>query len=278
MEAHDYEGGPPLGGMEVVDHDGRTTAYRYVEEGGEGPAILYVHGSGGTHRVWSAQYAPSGPSSPAAALDLSGHGESEDVSTDLGSATLAAYVDDVSAVARAVDANAVVGNSLGGAVVLQSVLEDRVDPAAVVLAGSGAKLSVHGRLRTALAKEFDSAIETLHAEDALFHDPPAKAIERSRATMRSVGQSVTRRDFETCHRFDVRERLDEIGVPTLALCGQYDRLTPPSYHEFLADELPNGTFETIEDAAHLAMIERSGPFNDAVETFLDAAFEGDDRR
>jgi pimeloyl-ACP methyl ester carboxylesterase len=265
-------------GMEYVDHDGRTTAYRYVEEGGEGPVVLYVHGSGGTHRVWSAQYTPSGPSNPATALDLSGHGESEELSTDPGSATLAAYVDDVSAVARAVDVDALVGNSLGGAVVLQSVLEGRVDPAAIVLAGTGAKLSVHDRLRAALTEDFESAVETLHAEDALFHDPPEAVVEHSIATMRAVGQSATRRDFETCHDFDVREKLDEISVPTLALCGQYDRLTPPSYHEFLADELPNGTFETIEDAAHLAMIERSGPFNDAVEAFLDAVFEGDDRR
>ena len=55
---------------------------------------------------------------PVAALDLSGHGESDDVDAEPGYTALSAYVDDVLAVAEAVDADVLVGNSLGGAVLL----------------------------------------------------------------------------------------------------------------------------------------------------------------
>lgn len=254
--------------METVDHDGRATAYRYVPGEGDDPPLLCVHGSGATHQLWSQQYAPTGPAHPAAALDLSGHGASDDVDTAPGSETLTAYVDDVVAVAEATDATVLVGNSLGGAVALETVLERDLPLDALVLAGSGAKLAVHEDLRTALADDFERAVDVLHGDDLLFHGSPQRAREHSVETMHAVGQAVTRRDFETCHRFDVRERLGEIDVPTLALCGEHDGLTPPSYHEYLAAEITGGRVETIPDAAHLAMVERPGACNDAVAGFL----------
>lgn len=254
--------------METVEHDGRATAYRSVEADGAGPTVLYVHGSGATHRLWAAQYAPRGPAHPAVALDLSGHGDSEDADGEAGS-TLERYVADVVAVARETGATVLAGNSLGGAVVLQAVLDDRLTPAGLVLAGTGAKLTVAEELRELLATDFESAIETLHGSDMLFHDASARLRDRSVTAMRAVGQSVTRRDFAACHRFDVRDRLDEVGVPTLAVCGEYDRLTPPSYHEYLATELPDATVETVSDAAHLAMAERPVAFDAALARFFE---------
>jgi pimeloyl-ACP methyl ester carboxylesterase len=254
--------------MKTVEHDGRTTAYRYVTGDRDGPAVLYVHGSGATHQLWSQQYAPDGPTHPAAALDLSGHGASDDVDTPPGNETLTAYVDDVVAVAEATDAAVLVGNSLGGAVALATVLDRDPPLQALVLAGSGAKLTVHEDLRADLAEDFEDAVGYLHGDDLLFHEPEARTRDHSIETMQAVGQAVTRRDFETCHRFDVRDRLDGVDVPTLALCGEYDGLTPPSYHEYLAEEIPAGAFETVPGAAHLAMVERPVQFNNAVTEFL----------
>lgn len=253
--------------METVEHDGRTTAYRLA--GRERPArVCYVHGSGATHRVWASQYGPNGPVHPAVAVDLPGHGESDDVDSDPGPATLSAYATDVAAVVDATGASVLVGNSLGGAVLLTGVLEGALDPDALVLAGTGAKLAVLGDLRTWLADDFDRAIDFLHGDDRLFHDVDDRTLERSRAELRETGQYVTRRDFLSCHTFDVRERLGAIEVPALALVGEYDSLTPPAYHEYLAAHLPNGEYAEIDDAAHLAMVERPDAFADAVDSFV----------
>lgn len=254
--------------MQTVTHDGRETAYRVVEADGAGPTVLYVHGSGATHRVWAHQYGPSGPSHPAVAVDLSGHGDSEDVETAAGPETLAAYAEDVAAVARKTDADVLVGNSLGGAVVLRLLLAGTLDVDAAVLAGSGAKLTVAEQMRTWLAEEFEQAVEWLHGPDRLFHDADEGTRARSVETMHAVGRAVTERDFLSCHSFDVRERVDAIEVPVLALVGEYDGLTPVSSHEFLAEEIPAGERSVLENAAHLAMIEQPAAFGAAIEDLL----------
>ncbi|PSQ26333.1 alpha/beta hydrolase [Halobacteriales archaeon QS_8_65_32] len=261
--------------METVTHYGRKTAYRVVDT--EGPRRLYVHGSGADHRLWARQYASGG-----VALDVSGHGESEDVDAEPGYETLSAYADDVLAVAAQTDCRVLVGNSLGGAVCLHLLLErgSAADAAfdALVLAGSGAKLGVLSSLREKLDDDFERAIDFLHEPNRLLHDPEGLGsdahngndpIARSKEAMRETGQAVAQRDFLSCHRFDVRDRLDEIAMPTLALCGEYDRLTPPEYHDFLAREIPDAEREVVPDAAHLAMVERPGEFDAAVDRFLD---------
>ncbi len=250
--------------MEQAVHDGRETAYRYAQPDADGPTALYVHGSGADHRLWGHQYAPGGPFHPAAAVDLSGHGDSADIDTPPGPETLAAYAADVTAVASEVDADVLVGNSLGGAVVFETLLSGRFDPSAVVFAGTGAKLAVHESIRRLLREDFETAVETLHADSRLLHDPGEALREQSVDALRSVGRRVTRRDFLTCHTFDVRDRLDEVDVPALAVVGEHDSLTPPSYHEYLAAELPDCSLAVIEDAAHLAMLEQPAAFNDAV--------------
>lgn len=254
--------------METVSHDGRETAYRQGRPDADGPTVLYIHGSGGTHRVWATQYGPGGPTHPAVALDLSGHGDSEDVDTTAGPETLSAYADDVCAVARATEADVLVGNSLGGAVVQRVLLKRDLAVAAAVLTGTGAKLAVEEGLRDLLATEFEAAIETLHGEDLLFHDASDQAIERSKQTMRAVGQRVTERDFLSCHTFDVRAEVADIEVPVLALVGEYDRLTPVSSHEYLAETIPTGRLALVEDAAHLAMVEQPTGFEAAISAFL----------
>lgn len=254
--------------MNTVSHDGRATAYRVVRADAEGPTLLSVHGSGGTHRVWAPQYGPDGPETPMVALDLSGHGQSDDIAAGAGAETLSAYADDVCAVADAVDADVLVGNSLGGAVVQHILLERDCDVLGAVLAGSGAKLAVADPLRSWLAEDFQRAVEWLHGPDRLFHDPDERTRERSIETMQEVGQSVTARDFLSCHTFDVRERVGEISVPVLALVGEHDGLTPPSYHEFLAREIPAGEVSVLDDAAHLAMLDRPVAFADAIADFL----------
>ncbi len=257
--------------METVSHHGRRTAYRVRGSDGDGAPALFVHGSGGTHAVWKSQLARLAGDRPVAALDLSGHGESEDVATDAGPQTLDAYAQDVLAVADAVDAGVLVGNSLGGAVVLTAVFDHGADPEALVLAGSGAKLAVLDDLRDWLAGEgggFSRAVEFLHGDDLLLHDPADRELAFSKTAMRECGRAVVERDFLSCHTFDVRDRLSELAMPVFALTGEHDRLTPPEFHEYVAEHVQDGAWTTIEDAAHLSMLEAPECFNDAVSTAL----------
>lgn len=255
--------------METVAHHGRETVYDYADRGGTGAGVLFVHGSGGSRTVWKSQKRLA-DRRPIAALDLSGHGESDDVDASPGYTTLSAYTDDVLAVAEDAGATVLVGNSLGGAIVMHALLERDFALDAAVLTGTGARLGVLDDLLAWLENDFDRAIEFLHADDLLFHDPDPELRELSIESMRACGREVTHRDFRTCHGFDVRDRLDEIRTPVLAVYGEYDRLTPPWYHEYLAENVRRGELVEIEDAAHLAMLERPAAFNDAVDSFLES--------
>ncbi|MFB6195253.1 MAG: alpha/beta fold hydrolase [Haloplanus sp.] len=256
--------------MKTVTHHGRETAYRRHDRDGGTDPLLFVHGSGGSHAVWKSQ-ARLADTLPVVTLDLSGHGESEDIDAEPGYETLAAYVDDTVAVARETDARILCGHSLGGAIAL-TLLLDRdhgLDLSGVVLAGTGARLAVLEDLLRWLRTDFERAVEFLHGPDRLFHDPDEEVMALSREALTEAGQAVTYRDFRTCHGFDVRGRLDDIDVPVLAVVGEHDALTPPWYHESLAEAIPDADWTTIPDAAHLAMLERPAAFNDAVSSFLD---------
>jgi 3-oxoadipate enol-lactonase len=253
--------------MEFVTHDGRETAYRFVKPDAAGPTVLYIHGSGGSHQIWGHQYHPDGPTHPAVALDLSGHGESDDIDTEPGPPTLAAYADDAAAVAKETDAEILVGNSLGGAVVFEVVLENQYEPDGLVFAGTGAKLAVHETIRTMLEEDFEQFVRAAHESSRFFHDGDDELRETSEAALRAAGQAITRRDFLTCHTFDVRDRLGEIDEPSLAIVGKDDQLTPPNYHEYLEANIPTCTMQQIENAAHLAMIERPVAFNTILANF-----------
>jgi len=253
--------------MERRHHHGRETAYRLADRGAAGPTVLLVHGSGGSHEAWRGQFR-LGDEFAVAALDLSGHGESDDVDADPGFTTLSAYADDVLAVADAVDADALVGHSLGGAVALHAVIERDWEPSALGLVGTGARLAVLEDLRVWLADDFDRAVEFLHDPGRLFFDPSGAELAASREAMQACGRATVERDFLTCHRFDVRDELDAVTPPALAVTGEYDPLTPPRYHEYLAAELPDCRFDAVPDAAHMSMLERPERFNDLLGSFL----------
>lgn len=80
---------------------------------------------------------------------------------------------------------------------------------------------------------------------------------------------MTLRDFQTCDRFDVRDRIGDIVLPALAVTGEHDQYTPPWYHEFLAEEIPTAMFEFLDECAHLSMLEQPAAFNATLTTFLD---------
>ncbi len=254
--------------MTTISHHGRRTAYDVADRGGAGPPICFVHGSGGSRDVWRAQRRLA-DQYPIVTLDLSGHGESADIDARAGYPSLSAYADDVLAVTEATDARVLVGNSLGGAVVMHALLEREVDVDAAVLTGTGARLGVLADLLEWLENDFERAVEFLHEPGRLFYDPDPELRAHSMDAMYDCGRAVTQRDFLTCHRFDVRDEVSAIDVPALALYGEHDRLTPPSFHEFFAEEIDDAALGELEDAAHLAMLERPAAFNDAIVDFLD---------
>ena len=66
------------------------------------------------------------------------------------------------------------------------------------------------------------------------------------------------------HRKNIRERLGNIRVPTLVVCGREDRATPPRYSEAIAQGIPGARLVWLDRCGHLSAIEQPRAVNDAL--------------
>jgi pimeloyl-ACP methyl ester carboxylesterase len=105
-----------------------------------GTTVVFVHGAGGTLEQWHFQLPHLGPRWNTLAMDLPGHGESQ----GNGYRTIEDYRDfvrdllDTLGITRSV----LVGHSMGGGIVQRFALAYPAGLAAVVLVGTGARLTI----------------------------------------------------------------------------------------------------------------------------------------
>ncbi|MCH9037216.1 MAG: alpha/beta hydrolase [Chloroflexi bacterium] len=64
------------------------------------------------------------------------------------------------------------------------------------------------------------------------------------------------------------DRVGEIKLPTLAICGTEDVMTPPVYSRYLEEHMDSCRTVIVEGATHSIMLERPDLVNRAIEDFL----------
>jgi 3-oxoadipate enol-lactonase len=69
---------------------------------------------------------------------------------------------------------------------------------------------------------------------------------------------------EAVASWDFRDRLAEIGAPTLVVAGAEDPATPPEHLEAIAAGIPGARLLVLPEAAHLANVEQADRFNAAL--------------
>jgi len=212
--------------------------------------IICVHGAGESSALWQAvvDQLPG-----ATALDLPGHGGQggRSENTVEGYARwLANHIEEDEPVVLA-------GHSLGGAIALRLALQPErpLWLAALVLVGSGARLRVSPDILYLLRTDFAAAGDLIYEWSA-----GDKTIAGLRETfdigLRQAGARVATGDYLAADGFDVMESVRNIDLPTLAIVGREDRMTPPKYARYLRASIPNCRLVEIEGAGHLAPLER----------------------
>ncbi len=83
-----------------------------------------------------------------------------------------------------------------------------------------------------------------------------------------ITEDVFARQCEACLGHDTADRVGEIRHPTLIVCGEQDRLTPPSLHRQLAEAIPDAHMVAIPYGAHMVMVESAEHFNRIVLQFV----------
>ena len=227
---------------------------------------VFIHGSGGTGHFWQAQVEGLAERINTVALDLPGHGRS---GKD-GKNTIDDYA---RAVLEFIEAAGIpqpipCGLSIGGAIVLQLLLDSAKQFQAGILIGAGAKLKVLPMIFEGIEKDYNGLIEML-CKFAASEKTDPEVIQPFRGALQKCDPRVTLGDFQACNGFDVMDRLAEIGVPVMVISAQDDKLTPPKYADFLESAISNTARTHIPDAGHIVSLEKPGEVNQAIIEFLD---------
>jgi len=224
--------------------------------------LIFVHGSGNTGEVWKCQttYFPD-----SVAINLPGHPEGKPC-TSVGdyAGWLHEYI-----LKQGYKEPVLAGHSLGGAIVQSYALKYHQDLKALILIATGARLRVHPDYLAIIGdgiadperwlKEF---VEPLYAR------VPPEFKEGIIKDVAKVGAAVQLNDFLCCDQFDVMDKVSEIKLPALVICGSEDNLTTVKYHQYLANKIAGARLMVIDGATHFVLLEKPAEVNLAIERFL----------
>jgi 3-oxoadipate enol-lactonase/4-carboxymuconolactone decarboxylase len=199
-------------------------------------------------------------------FDLPGHGASQPAAgfdvPGLAAGVLRAVDDLLGAQGRAGATFHYAGDSVGGAVGLQLLLDvpDRVTSATLLCTGArlGEPAAWHERARSVR----QGGTEVMLASTPGRWFGPGFA-DRDPAVAQALLDDLSKADAdsyatvcEALAAFDVRDRLHEIATPVLAVAGDADVPTPTARLRHVADGVRDGRLVVLEGVAHVAPAER----------------------
>ncbi|APE05567.1 hypothetical protein BM528_07050 [Alteromonas sp. RW2A1] len=237
--------------------------------------LVFVHGSGCTHHVWSYQTSFFNNS---IALDLPGHPNGNAL-TDIEAMSqwLLSVLEE-----RNLHDVVLVGHSLGSAVVLKAALDIATSKTeshraatseisrikGLVLIGAGAKLKVMPQFLDALTGVVEKGEEFpgfLLAPNQTLAEPLRTEVNTA---MVKNGAAVTLTDFLICNSFDVMGSLHKVSLPVQLIVGSEDVMTPVKYSHYLNEQLPNARLNIIDDGTHMVFAEQPDIVNQCIENFI----------
>ena len=231
----------------------------------EKPTILFIHGSGGSSALWENQVDALKTHVNTIALDLPGHGRSSGPGLDRVEDYSAAVADFIET--AGIPAPIPCGLSIGGAIVLQLVLEHKTRFKAAILVNTGARLRVMPLLFETIKNDYKGYLNSITAFAASGKTDPVK-LASFMAESAKCPPEVTYGDFTACERFNVMEKLSAITTPVLILTAEDDKLTPPKYGSYMKEHINNAFMTDIKDAGHLSPLEQPEAFNRAIIDYL----------
>jgi 3-oxoadipate enol-lactonase len=244
------------------------------------PAVVFLHGVGGSARIWTPQmtsFAAAG--FQAVALDMLGYGARAPVD-HMDFEMLAADIE--AQIARhGLDRPVIVGHSMGG-LLAQTLLRrgPRAYRAAVLSCTSPAfgdrsgefqKKFVADRLGPLDAGRTMTEMAPAMVASVSGPSPDPAGRQLAIETIASTPERSYRAAVHCLVDFDERANLARIEIPVLCLAGEHDRLAPPAMMERMAARIPGARYVCLPRVGHLPNVEAPPAFDAAVLDFLRAA-------
>jgi pimeloyl-ACP methyl ester carboxylesterase len=224
--------------------------------------LIFIHGAGNTGLVWHYQTEYFAASD---AISLPGHPQGKPcTSVDDYAEWLHRYVQD-----RGYSQPVLVGHSMGGAVAQTYALKYPEDVKGLILVGTGARLRVMPDFLKLLEDGIDAPAEWLkNMIEPLYSRVAPEVREKAINGVVNVGVAVQLNDFRCCDKFDIMDKVNQIAVPTLVICGTEDDMTPVKYSQYLVNKIIGAKLVVIEGGSHYCFLEKPPEVNRAIEKFL----------
>jgi pimeloyl-ACP methyl ester carboxylesterase len=231
------------------------------------PTLIMIHGAGGCAQIWQNQIRPLNEVVNTLALDLPGHGETG----GSGTPSIHSYAQWLGEIIenRLQTPVFLMGHSMGGAVVQESALQFPQLLKGIVLVSTGLRLQVAPAFLDGFLNNFDQTIDMV-MQFAYAPGADGTLVEQGAQLMKAAGKEVVHADFLACDRFDRRQDMGGMDLPCAILCGDQDKLTPPSLSEKLHHAIRGSSLTIVPSAGHMVMIENHKAFNQEVSRFLSA--------
>ena len=257
--------------MNRVSHFKTPTGQIALREAGEGPALIFLHGLGGSSKSWFRQLDELSNRFHVIAWDCPGYGESDPFpggkpkTSDFAKALLAA-LDELK-----IGEFNLVGHSMGGAVA----------PWVARLAPLRVRRLVLSATKVSFASDEPSGYEMRLAErrnmdDHTFGNARAKSMVGEDSPVfnkvASIAGEIRIAGYEAAVHLLKNSNnaaiLATIEQPTLILAGENDKIAPAASTKAVAEAVPGSRLVTIKNAGHAAYIEQASIFSGEVAKFM----------
>ena len=249
----------------------------HLAYGSDGPLVVLLHGIGGGRAGWaSTGTALAAAGFRALAVDQPGYGASPAVEP----CTLAAMA---GAVERLIEWSGakdaiLVGHSMGGMVAQELAARAPQRARALVLAATSPAFGPsdgswqQGFLR-ARFEPLDAGLGMAGLAAQLVptmagRDATPERVAAAERLMAGVPEATYRSVLAALLRFDRRDALSRIAVPTLVITGEDDLTAPPEVARRMAARIAGAELAILPRTGHLLMLEQPDAFDAALLDFL----------
>lgn len=267
--------------MPDVVHDGVKFG---LDERGEGPPIILLHGFTGSRRSWAGIAERLAEEHRVVAIDIIGHGES-DAPADASRYAFTRALDDLAGIVRARGIGKAVwlGYSMGGRLALGLALRYPELVSALVLESASAGIAdpADRAARRMSDEALADRIEALGVDafvdewgrlpmwSSQEHLPQDVLREQREIRLRNsaAGLAGSLRGMGTAVQDSLWDRLAALAAPTLIVAGELDRKFAAIARDMHA-AIPYSELELVTNAGHAVHLEQPGRFVARLSRFL----------
>ncbi|MDX9817146.1 MAG: alpha/beta hydrolase, partial [Smithellaceae bacterium] len=160
----------------------------------------------------------------------------------------------------------IAGHSLGAAIALTFAADFGSMINGVVSVGGGLKMPVNPAIFELLKKDPETAFE-LMCKFSLAKENRIKLAEPLKKSMAAANIEALYNDLVACDKMDLTDKVKKVNLPSLIMCGEEDKMTPPQLSQDIAANIKGSKTCFIKGAGHMVMMERPEEFNNALITF-----------